>query len=666
MFAVSRLDYPELGPIAPLLQRLHSAGLTGAPAAEHFDDVLQHVTKDDIHRTLSAALGGVSRSMRKERLIELARENIAPDAFLAQLGTTRLVVQRYFDSVRYVLFLFFGRIHESMSQFTMRDLGVVRMPDFRDNYEPRFGERDEALENYFYAVRATQIECTDAHALESLLDEMPDWPEPAFSAGARRRDKLAYALGRKLERLERPDEALAVYAKGESTRCVERYVRILLSMNRRDEALEFLETCLTDPRSDEEWLIAKDIYEQTFENKRTSALTDMLRTGEVIRIDESQSGSPERAAAGYFENRGVRAYRVENSLWRTLFGLLFWDELFDNDGASLHSPFDFLPASLKDGSFYPEFEDAIESRLAMLDDRAVFKKRLLKVSTEKYGAGNGVFRWNRSVIDAVFALADSARADALRPVLRRFCRDYTNARYGYPDLMLIDAHGPRFVEIKTEGDQLRRNQMLRLKQLRAAGFQADVVRIEWVLDPNQTYVVVDVETTGGRGEHHRVTEIGAVKVRNGKVIDRFETLLNPQRAIPPGIVRLTGISAEMVADAPFFIDVADAFETFMGDAIFVAHNVDFDYRFIAQEFRRVGRQFRHAKLCTCASMRKLYPGHSSYSLASLCRQFDIPLKRHHRAMCDAEAAAELLLLVNEKRSQRLSTSASTMAAANSA
>jgi DNA polymerase-3 subunit epsilon len=87
----------------------------------------------------------------------------------------------------------------------------------------------------------------------------------------------------------------------------------------------------------------------------------------------------------------------------------------------------------------------------------------------------------------------------------------------------------------------------------------------------------------------------------------------------------------------------------MQGAIFVAHNVDFDYGFIAREFKRLGRPFRHPKLCTCSSMRKLYSGHKSYSLAALCENYGIALRQHHRALCDAEAAAELLLLINEKR-----------------
>jgi DNA polymerase-3 subunit epsilon len=109
----------------------------------------------------------------------------------------------------------------------------------------------------------------------------------------------------------------------------------------------------------------------------------------------------------------------------------------------------------------------------------------------------------------------------------------------------------------------------------------------------------------------------------------------------------------MVAEAPCFIDIADEFETFLEDAIFVAHNVEFDYGFISREFQRIGRSFRHPKLCTCTSMRKLFPGRKSYSLAELARAYDIPLQHHHRAMCDAEAATQLLLIINEERRRRL-------------
>jgi DNA polymerase-3 subunit epsilon len=83
--------------------------------------------------------------------------------------------------------------------------------------------------------------------------------------------------------------------------------------------------------------------------------------------------------------------------------------------------------------------------------------------------------------------------------------------------------------------------------------------------------------------------------------------------------------------------------------VFVAHNVNFDHGFISSEFRRLERPFRFPKMCTVASMRRHYPGHDSYSLAALTRAYSIRLDNHHRALADARAAAELLILVNEKR-----------------
>ena len=126
-------------------------------------------------------------------------------------------------------------------------------------------------------------------------------------------------------------------------------------------------------------------------------------------------------------------------------------------------------------------------------------------------------------------------------------------------------------------------------------------------------------------------------------------MINPQRSISPFITKLTGITNEMVRDAPLFAEIADSLLDFMGDGIFVAHNVNFDYGFISQEYTRLDRRFRFPKFCTCAGMRRHYPGHRSYSLGSLCGIYEISLEHHHRALCDAEAAARLLNLINRKR-----------------
>ena len=653
VFAINRLRYPELGDTVPLVATLREQGWVESPGEAHFDELLGFLTRSELHEALATMFVGLRSSMKKAEFVAFAKANCAPADFMNRVDLSRLVVQSRAEEVKFLMFLYFGRVQDGLSRFTMRDLGIVRTHNFRESFEPRFADRDEALEHYFFETRLARLRAGSGGVVEGLMDEACEWPEPVSPGAAALRDKLACRLGRVAEKAGDNYAALRLFQAGESAECTERCVRILFASGQKDEARRYLERCIDDPGSDEEWLFARDFYERKFGSKRTSVVTDVLRAAETIDIDEAQSGSPERAAADYFGKAGQRAFRVENALWRTFFGLYFWDELFAADDADLHSPFEHLPRNLGTGTFYDDNRTAIERKLAMLDDPKAVVRELLHASTAHYGTPNGVFRWRRSVIDALFALLEKERGEPLRQVLSRFCRDYPGSCYGYPDLLVLDGDGARFVEVKTAGDQLRRNQLLRIEQLRAAGLRADVVRIRWTLDPEQEYVVVDVETTGGSGDSHRVTEIGAVKLRNGKIVARFSTLLNPQRSIPPGITRLTGITPAMIQDAPYFSDIANELEAFMQGAIFVAHNVEFDYGFIAREFGRLGRTFRFPRLCTCASMRKLYPGRRSYSLAALAEAYDIPLRDHHRALCDAEAAAQLLLIVNEKRSEML-------------
>lgn len=154
---------------------------------------------------------------------------------------------------------------------------------------------------------------------------------------------------------------------------------------------------------------------------------------------------------------------------------------------------------------------------------------------------------------------------------------------------------------------------------------------------------------GGWASGDRITEIGAVKIRNHQVVDEWHSLVNPQRSIPAKITQITGITNEMVRGAPIFAEVADSFMRFMGDGIFVAHNVNFDYGFISREYERLDRRFRFPKLCTVARMRRRYPGHKSYGLGKLCQLYGIELETHHRALCDARATGYLLNLMNLKR-----------------
>lgn len=155
------------------------------------------------------------------------------------------------------------------------------------------------------------------------------------------------------------------------------------------------------------------------------------------------------------------------------------------------------------------------------------------------------------------------------------------------------------------------------------------------------YAIVDIETTGSRPSEDKITEI-AVFIHDGNsVVDSFTTLINPGRSIPYQISQLTGITDEMVRDAPRFHEVARRIVEFTNGKVFVAHNVRFDYSFLKSEFHSLGYNYQRKTLCTVRLSRKLLPGLPSYSLGKLCSSLHIPLNHRHRAFGDAEATSLL-------------------------
>ena len=162
------------------------------------------------------------------------------------------------------------------------------------------------------------------------------------------------------------------------------------------------------------------------------------------------------------------------------------------------------------------------------------------------------------------------------------------------------------------------------------------------------YAVVDIETTGNGYKGQKITEI-SIFIFDGKtVVDEYTSLVNPEQNIPPFITNLTGITNAMVRYAPKFYEIARKVQEITKDAIFVAHNVNFDYNIIKDEFKNLGFDFKRKKLCTVRLTRKIIPGLRSYSLGNICAYENIPINGRHRAKGDAEATTELFRRLIER------------------
>jgi len=165
------------------------------------------------------------------------------------------------------------------------------------------------------------------------------------------------------------------------------------------------------------------------------------------------------------------------------------------------------------------------------------------------------------------------------------------------------------------------------------------------------FSIIDIETTGNSYKYGKITEIAIYQHNGQQITDSFTTLINPEIDIPFFITELTGIDNLMVKDAPRFYEVARKIVEMTQGRTFIAHNVSFDYKFIQQEFARLGYDYKRKTMCTVQLSRKLLPGHKSYSLGKICAELGIEINGRHRAAGDALATVKLFEILLEKHAE---------------
>jgi DNA polymerase III epsilon subunit family exonuclease len=164
------------------------------------------------------------------------------------------------------------------------------------------------------------------------------------------------------------------------------------------------------------------------------------------------------------------------------------------------------------------------------------------------------------------------------------------------------------------------------------------------------FVVVDVEATGAKTPPNRLIELGAYRIRAGRIVDKFLSLVNPEIPIPRFVMALTGISNDMVKAAPVFAEVAPRWLDFVNDSVLVAHNAPFDTSFLNHEISRVypGHRMVNPHLCTVKLSRRILPELGNHRLDTIADHFSIPIISRHRAGSDALATAEIFLMLISK------------------
>jgi DNA polymerase-3 subunit epsilon len=646
---VDSLEYEEIAEPFEQVKRLKERQMIRSLAPSDSIELFSVLTKPQLCSLLKISQLEFKASQNKASLVALAKQSMPFEIIKASNLFEHFVVRNCDQCIDYLLFLFFGDLSSRLNKFSMRDLGIMRTRKNKGQGSARFETLEDAKSTYIYKKRLREINDLAPQQILKRAEKIDSLPKPVGQIAETAKDKYLYHLGKALVS-QNPAQAINLWEQSNHPEAQEKWLREQYKLGNVDEVKTRLFQIINEPESEGLLVFAEDFLARKYDKKRTSILTDMLRDGsQQIAIDEMYSGSVEYGVTRFYQKQGHQAYRTENSLWRSLFGLTFWHELYELDASALATEFDTRPKVLRNNDFYQHFEDEIEARLRSIENADVYCKQLSKNASMHYGKRNSIFNWHSGLLEQLSRFINYSSLDSILGHMRAMTKDFHKLSDGYPDIMVIEDQQLRFEEVKAPGDQLRKNQLLTIRHLRDLGFDVRISKVDWYIDPAQAYVVVDIETTGGKSDQHRITEIGMVKMINGQKVDSWQSLINPQRHIPRFITQLTGIDDDMVVNAPLFCEISDNLLSFLEGSVFVAHNVGFDYGFFKREFERIGHNFRMPKLCTVREMRKAKPGLPSYSLANLTKHFDISMTQHHRALSDAEAAAELLLIINEHR-----------------
>lgn len=639
------LSYAEIGEIIYPLSELQAGDYLRTAEADDWPELVHELTKPQLISCLAQAPVKLKSSDNKQSLIDKAKAHLTGEDESVKPLLSNFIARRRTDCIDYIFFLFFGDIRNRFQQFVMRDLGVMKTRNDAKSVA-RFDNFAEANSAFILQVKRRDFMLEPTELRETTANYLLESVVIGQSA-KETRDRLLLSVGEEFLN-EDPNKAIELWKASDDPKAIEKWVRESYKTGNRDELKQSLEELRVLQTAPSTQVFIEDFYSRKYLGKRTSVFTDMLReTDCTIEIDEAFINDVELGVIEHYQKQGITAIFAENTFWRVLFGLTFWDLLL-SPNQQQYSEFDRLPMLLK-YNFYAQQETKIEQTLAEFEAPEQVIAKLTHRSVLHYGKPNGIFRWSPTLLNSVRQALSCKNANMLADVLRRMARHYKHTKDGYPDLLIVKDQTLRFEEVKAPGDTLRPNQLVSINRLRNAGFDVAVSQVRWASNPDQIYSVVDIETTGGRKGGNAITEIAVVHVRDGEIISQWSSLVNPQRHVPAHITRLTGIDNAMVAEAPTFSEIADELEQQLKGTIFVAHNVGFDYGFIKAAYESINRTFRKPKFCTVANSRKTFPGLKSYSLGALAEYFDIDLNGHHRALNDAIATAHLLRLIQETR-----------------
>jgi hypothetical protein len=425
----------------------------------------------------------IEKGMKKEEvlfILETEAETIDYEDLLQKETVLHFTRQ---DEFEFMKLLFFGHRHGQMTEFVIRDVGHVKLENLEGHsFTPWFDSHEEALAVFElskldHAIRDFMLMGTPQGLLEVISPI--NWSRLIDFAHARKAaDKLMLNLGEYFERQQFWDEALSYYALAKKHPARERQIRIYDKTDRKEDARDLAAYVYDAPYNASEKIFAQDYLAKSGARTNKST-TDRIKLGMEITVTPLPYTKVENLALEHFFEQGYSGVHAENHLWRGIFGLLFWDELFSTTSTSFHHPLQRAPSDLRTSEFYDAHKDLLSRKLDSLRSKKEMIAAITTTHNLKDGLSNHLVGWHPDLLPTVAAAVQLLPLNGLKKILLEMAKNVKDNSTGFPDLFVWKGKEYHFYEIKSPNDHLSAQQLFWLDFFANCGIKSEILRLKW-------------------------------------------------------------------------------------------------------------------------------------------------------------------------------------------
>ncbi len=488
-FRTNKIKYEEIADIQDAINELKFNGLLEELDdihAAHIDEILNLFTKEEWLKMAPPSELSL-RSLSKPNLVRYLKATFHFKDLVSGLDLLEPVVKVCAEvEMMMFKFLFFGNRHATMTEFVVRDLGKINFEHYQDDsYTARFNNRAEAEQKLmvsltnetFYEKQQSVNPPEDIYlwfvSWNASLPILSEVAQPSY-------DRLVCKVALYLERQKLSEQALDVYQFTDKIPSRERRARLLLRLGMIDEAKALCEAMAAEPQNADERFFAIDFEQKLASKKRTKkSVTQFLHDAQTITVSIDYRRRVEQGVADYFTERGYQAVHSENYPWRGLFGLVFWDIIYDTNVQAIHHPLQRSPSDFYLPDFYIKRQTQIKQRLAELDTTDKFLANIETTFIQKFGTANVMVDWNEVLMVLCQIIIKNLTINQLNVILLEMAQNLRENTHGFPDLMIWNDNEMELIEVKSPTDHLSAQQLYWLQLFKRENIMARVLRVEW-------------------------------------------------------------------------------------------------------------------------------------------------------------------------------------------